>query len=174
VFWESGPWSLVKENKWIINIIINEGKIQKFVSFIINYWIVSFDKERRLFPYCSVYSVIVLVIINLVTMLTSADSTSCFREQFDSRHQKFADALVDYGFYLLNIDLVSQAVKVYKTAIDIRLAVFGGNNIHVAIAHEDLAYCLYVFEYSSGKFQEAKLVRHKCYSRMSLTSDMGV
>jgi len=79
------------------------------------------------------------------------------REHFGVKHQKFSDALIDYGFYLLNVDLICQAVKVYQSALDIRISVFGGNNLHVAVAHEDLAYCLYVHEYSSGKFLDAKL-----------------
>jgi tetratricopeptide (TPR) repeat protein len=78
------------------------------------------------------------------------------RDHFGTKHQKYSDALLDYGFFLLNIDSICQSVKVYQTALDIRIAVFGGNNLHVAIAHEDLAYCAYVHEYSSGKFQDAK------------------
>ena len=41
-------------------------------------------------------------------------------------------------------------------ALDIRQAVFGGNNFHVAIANEDLAYASYVHEYSSGHFRNAQ------------------
>lgn len=78
------------------------------------------------------------------------------REHFGMKHQVFSDALLDYGFFLLNVDLICQSVKVYQMALDIRISVFGGNNLHVAIAHEDLAYCCYVHEYSSGKFQAAK------------------
>ncbi|WAR03662.1 APBP2-like protein [Mya arenaria] len=43
-----------------------------------------------------------------------------------------------------------------ENALDIRQAVFGGNNLHVAVAHEDLAYASYVQEYSSGRFTDAK------------------
>jgi len=57
---------------------------------------------------------------------------------------------------------------VYKSALDVRLKYFGGHNLAVALAHEDLAhedlahedlahedlaYATYVLEYSSGKFQ---------------------
>ena len=80
------------------------------------------------------------------------------REQFGTKHHRYSDALLDYGFFLLNIDCICQAVKVYQMALDIRVAVFGGNNLHVAIAHEDLAYCAYVHEYSSGKFHDARSV----------------
>ncbi|KAG8122619.1 hypothetical protein E2320_018101 [Naja naja] len=65
------------------------------------------------------------------------------REHFGAKHPKYSDTLLDYGFYLLN------------TALDIRQSVFGGKNIHVATAHEDLAYSSYVHQYSSGKFDNA-------------------
>ena len=47
----------------------------------------------------------------------------------------------------------------YQAALDIRQVVFGGKNLHVAIAHEDLAYSSYVHEYSTGKFTDARYVR---------------
>ncbi|KAG2458760.1 APBP2 protein, partial [Polypterus senegalus] len=50
------------------------------------------------------------------------------------------------------VDVLRQASK---TALDIRQSVFGGKNIHVATAHEDLAYSSYVHQYSSGKFDNA-------------------
>ncbi|XP_029169791.1 amyloid protein-binding protein 2 [Nylanderia fulva] len=77
------------------------------------------------------------------------------REIFDTDHPKYSDVLIDYGFYLLNYDSIINSVSVYKTALDIRRAIFGKTNLHVALAHEDLAYALYVYEYSSGKFDEA-------------------
>lgn len=80
------------------------------------------------------------------------------RDHFGVKHHRYSDALLEYGFYLLNVDYISQAVQVYQTALDIRMAVFGGNNLNVAIAHEDLAYSMYVNEYSSGRFQDAKYV----------------
>ncbi|XP_052801330.1 amyloid protein-binding protein 2-like [Mya arenaria] len=78
------------------------------------------------------------------------------RDCFGCRHPKYSDALLDYGFYLLNVDQITAAVQVYQNALDIRQAVFGGNNLHVAVAHEDLAYASYVQEYSSGRFTDAK------------------
>uniref|UniRef100_UPI00358E867D amyloid protein-binding protein 2 isoform X2 n=1 Tax=Myxine glutinosa TaxID=7769 RepID=UPI00358E867D len=78
------------------------------------------------------------------------------REHFGVKHPKYSDALLDYGFYLLNVDNICQSVTVYQAALDIRQSVFGGNNIHVAIAHEDLAYSSYVHQYSSGKFDNAR------------------
>lgn len=78
------------------------------------------------------------------------------REVYGTQHAKYADCLVDLGFYLLNIDCIGPSMQVYKSALDVRLKYFGGNNLMVALAHEDLAYATYVFEYSSGKFQEAR------------------
>ncbi|XP_061637218.1 amyloid protein-binding protein 2 isoform X2 [Phyllopteryx taeniolatus] len=77
------------------------------------------------------------------------------REHFGLKHPKYSDTLLDYGFYLLNVDNICQSVAIYQTALDIRQSVFGGKNIHVATAHEDLAYSSYVHQYSSGKFDNA-------------------
>ncbi|KAJ8403890.1 hypothetical protein AAFF_G00347580 [Aldrovandia affinis] len=77
------------------------------------------------------------------------------REHFGPKHPKYSDTLLDYGFYLLNVDNICQSVAIYQTALDIRQSVFGGKNIHVATAHEDLAYSSYVHQYSSGKFDNA-------------------
>ncbi|XP_069134767.1 amyloid protein-binding protein 2-like [Argopecten irradians] len=78
------------------------------------------------------------------------------RSMFGGQHPKYSDALLDYGFYLLNVDSITAAVQVYQMALDIRQSVFGGNNLYVAIAHEDLAYASYVQEYSSGNFKNAR------------------
>ncbi|XP_024877591.1 amyloid protein-binding protein 2 [Temnothorax curvispinosus] len=77
------------------------------------------------------------------------------REVFDTDHPKYSDVLIDYGFFLLNFDSISNSVTIYKTALDIRKTIFGRTNLHVALAHEDLAYALYVHEYSSGRFDDA-------------------
>lgn len=77
-------------------------------------------------------------------------------EVFGDKHPKYADTLIDYGFYLLNVDAISQGVEVYQTALDVRQSVFGGINLHVAIAHEDLAYASYVHNYAFGKFTQAR------------------
>ncbi|XP_030567767.1 amyloid protein-binding protein 2 [Drosophila novamexicana] len=78
------------------------------------------------------------------------------REQFGPNHQKYGDALLDYGFFLLNVDSVFQSVKVYKEALAVRRGIFGNMNFHVAIAHEDLSYAYYVHEYSTGDFSFAQ------------------
>ena len=36
------------------------------------------------------------------------------RECFGCRHPKYSDALLDYGFYLLNVDQITAAVQVYQ------------------------------------------------------------
>lgn len=79
------------------------------------------------------------------------------RASFGINHQKYADALLDYGFFLLNVDSIANSVAVYTEAHEILCRIFGSRNLHVAVAHEDLAYCLYVLEYSSGKFYSASL-----------------
>ncbi|CAG9862918.1 unnamed protein product [Phyllotreta striolata] len=71
-------------------------------------------------------------------------------------HPHYSDTLLDYGFYLLNFDSIQESVKVYEKALLIRKEVFQKNNIRVALGHEDLAYALYVYEYSSGRFYEAR------------------
>ena len=35
-------------------------------------------------------------------------------EVFGDKHPKYADTLIDYGFYLLNIDTIAQGVQVYQ------------------------------------------------------------
>ena len=49
-----------------------------------------------------------------------------------------------------------------QTALEIREAIFGKFNLHVAVAHEELAYALYVYEYSSGRFDKARYVQVLC------------
>lgn len=44
----------------------------------------------------------------------------------------------------------------FQEALKILTQVFGSSNLHVATAQEDLAYALYVLEYSSGRFYMAK------------------
>lgn len=132
--------------------------------------------------------------ISLVPVfVVDSKSVVSYREHFGHKHPKYSDTLLDYGFYLLNVDNICQSVAIYQvsrltgnitvmdivifmkkhmkiyvylterafslykcqTALDIRQSVFGGKNIHVATAHEDLAYSSYVHQYSSGKFDNA-------------------
>ncbi|XP_063704574.1 amyloid protein-binding protein 2 [Culicoides brevitarsis] len=74
------------------------------------------------------------------------------RVVFGETHLAYSDALMDYGFFLLNSDSVSQSVKIYRQALEIKVQILGTKNIFVAIAHEDLAYALYVLEYNNGRF----------------------
>lgn len=78
------------------------------------------------------------------------------KSAYGEYHQKYADALLDYGFYLLNVDSIINSVNVYVEALEIKKRVFGELNLFVAIANEDLAYALYVKEYSSGEFYSAR------------------
>ncbi|XP_043264373.1 amyloid protein-binding protein 2 isoform X1 [Colletes gigas] len=77
------------------------------------------------------------------------------RQVFDTDHPVYSNVLTDYGFYLLNFDNIGNSVTMYKKALDIRKAIFGKTNLHIALAHEGLAYALYVYEYNSGKFSQA-------------------
>lgn len=78
------------------------------------------------------------------------------RTVFGKYHQKYADTLLDYGFFLLNVDSINQSVNVYKDALDIKRQIFGDRNYHVGLAHEDLSYAYYVHEYSTGDFHCAR------------------
>ncbi|XP_055712550.1 amyloid protein-binding protein 2 [Phlebotomus papatasi] len=89
---------------------------------------------------------------NLLIMMAVTKTRSIY----GSNHQKYADALLDYGFYLLNVDAITSSVEVYNEALQIKTEIFGSMNLLVAVAHEDLAYALYVREYSSGKFTTAR------------------
>jgi len=39
------------------------------------------------------------------------------REIFDTDHPKYSDVLIDYGFFLLNFDSISNSVTIYKVFI---------------------------------------------------------
>ena len=39
-----------------------------------------------------------------------------FRKHFGCDHPKYADTLIDYGYYLLNVDAIHLSVKVYKVS----------------------------------------------------------
>ncbi|CAD0201127.1 unnamed protein product [Chrysodeixis includens] len=72
------------------------------------------------------------------------------------KHPRYAAALLDLGFYLLNIDSIVHSVQVYEEALCTLRRVYGRSSLHVATAQEDLAYALYVLEYSSGRFYKAR------------------
>lgn len=78
------------------------------------------------------------------------------RAAYGPRHPRHAAALLDLGFYLLNVDCVLHSVAVYEEALAALSAAFGRHSLHVATAQEDLAYALYVLEYSSGRFYKAR------------------
>ncbi|RWS28412.1 amyloid protein-binding protein 2-like isoform X2 [Leptotrombidium deliense] len=79
----------------------------------------------------------------------------------DYLHPKIAELFLEYGFYLLNVDLTHQSVVMYEMCLQLRKKLFGGNrtqchNLMIAMAHEELAYATYVYEYSSGDFSSAR------------------
>lgn len=59
-----------------------------------------------------------------------------------------------YGKFLLIC--MGNFLFIFQEAFRTRFYVFGFNNLHVATAHEDLGYALYVHEYSTGNFDEAR------------------
>ncbi|XP_017878965.1 amyloid protein-binding protein 2 isoform X2 [Ceratina calcarata] len=81
---------------------------------------------------------------------------------FGIDHPVYSNVLVDYAFYWLNFDNIINSINLYKDALAIRTEIFGDMNLHVALAHEDLAYALYVYEYSSGIFPEARQNTYIC------------
>ncbi|KAG5683924.1 hypothetical protein PVAND_013182 [Polypedilum vanderplanki] len=74
---------------------------------------------------------------------------------FGRHHNVYADALLDKGFFLLNVDSINRSVEVYMEALQIKTCIFGERNLNVAVIYEDLAYALYVYEYSRGNFNTA-------------------
>lgn len=77
-------------------------------------------------------------------------------EIYEPTHFKLADVLLDYGYFLLNFDGINHCVKVITRALEIKKAIYRRKNIYVAAALEDLAYALYVYEYSTGRFKRAR------------------
>lgn len=69
---------------------------------------------------------------------------------------KFLNTLLDYAFFLLNSDAVKRSVLVYQLALKLKQVMFGTENLQVAVAEDELAYALYVNEYSSGRFTDSK------------------
>jgi tetratricopeptide (TPR) repeat protein len=86
------------------------------------------------------------------------------RDVYGENHLKYADCLVDYAFYLLNVDGVVKSVQAYEKALTVREKILGKENLLVARAYEELAYATYVNEYNSGQFKTAKF-----YADTSLT-----
>jgi len=70
-------------------------------------------------------------------------------------HPKYADCLMDLGFYLQNSDGASASVQAYEKALAIRTGIFGRWNLLTSLGHEDVAYASYVYEYSTGHFSGA-------------------
>ena len=63
--------------------------------------------------------------------------------EWGSKHHKLADALTDYAFYLGRIGDLQQAQRVLEHVLDVRTDMHGACNLHVAMAHKDLAGCLH-------------------------------
>ncbi|ODN04724.1 Amyloid protein-binding protein 2, partial [Orchesella cincta] len=90
------------------------------------------------------------------------------RDVYGSKSVKYADTLLDFGYYLLNRDSVRQAVTVYRECFSIREAAYGSYNLMTAVVLEDLSYALYVLEYNSGNFDEARSLSQKAINTMDV------
>jgi len=56
------------------------------------------------------------MMITVDDMMITVDCVS--RERFGFEHPKYSDALLDYGFFLLNVDAITSAVHVYQVSGD--------------------------------------------------------
>uniref|UniRef100_A0A4W6C6M3 Amyloid beta precursor protein (cytoplasmic tail) binding protein 2 n=1 Tax=Lates calcarifer TaxID=8187 RepID=A0A4W6C6M3_LATCA len=89
----------------------------------------------------------------VVDVLRQASKACVVKREFRKAEQLIKHAVfLHICIYIFYISLFFVQIQ---TALDIRQSVFGGKNIHVATAHEDLAYSSYVHQYSSGKFDNA-------------------
>ena len=52
-------------------------------------------------------------------LLIKEQLASFCRQHFGCDHPKYADTLIDYGYYLLNVDAINLSVKVYKVSIQL-------------------------------------------------------
>ena len=53
----------------------------------------------------------------MFVLLTKNLSVLFCRQHFGCDHPKYADTLIDYGYYLLNVDAIKLSVKVYKVSV---------------------------------------------------------
>ena len=81
---------------------------------------------------------------------------------FGDTHVKYADSLIDYGFYLLNVDRLTASVEVYQKALKVRETIFGGDNLKVAWVCRALAGA----EFSCRAFSDARRHAEKSLSIM--------
>ena len=56
-------------------------------------------------------------------------AVSLARSGYGESPPKYADCLVDYGFYLLNVDCITASMKVYQNALNVRKEAFGGKRL---------------------------------------------
>uniref|UniRef100_A0A0K2TZ00 Amyloid protein-binding protein 2 n=1 Tax=Lepeophtheirus salmonis TaxID=72036 RepID=A0A0K2TZ00_LEPSM len=89
------------------------------------------------------------------------------KETYGEWHPKYADCLLDYGYYLLNADRVIKSLQAYQSALEVRLKCFGSQNLQVAFALEGLAYTTYVNQYNTGQFERAKSHAEKAIGIMN-------
>ncbi|KJE89488.1 hypothetical protein CAOG_00949 [Capsaspora owczarzaki ATCC 30864] len=75
---------------------------------------------------------------------------------FAPSHPIAATVFADFGYLLLNIDEVGQAVAVLRHCLSLQRRVYGDQSLHVAAADLELGYSLYVQNYTNGAFASAE------------------
>ncbi|EPY86534.1 amyloid protein-binding protein 2 [Camelus ferus] len=82
------------------------------------------------------------------------------RDHFGSKHPKYSDTLLDYGFYLLNVDNICQSVAIYQEAeemhikaIQIKEQLLGQEDYEVALSVGHLAS---LYNYDMNQFENAE------------------
>lgn len=78
------------------------------------------------------------------------------RQKFGDQHPMYAKSLGNYGWYLLKTDVMDYSIETYETSLNILTDAFGPSNMLVAKLKGELAYALYVKEYTTGNFEKAR------------------
>ncbi|KAJ8311982.1 hypothetical protein KUTeg_009355 [Tegillarca granosa] len=78
------------------------------------------------------------------------------RQKFGDQHPMYAKSLGNYGWYLLKTDVMDYSIETYETSLNILTDAFGPSNMLVAKLKGELAYALYVKEYTTGNFDKAR------------------
>lgn len=60
---------------------------------------------------------LLLVVLSLISLsFQSIEHAYTYRHYFGESHQKFADTLLDYGFFLSNVDDIVRSVQAYTVS----------------------------------------------------------
>lgn len=97
-----------------------------------------------------------------------------FREHFGHKHPKYSDTLLDYGFYLLNVDNICQSVAIYQ--VSQKLLFFASINKTFSHSFKDCKWftCCWCVLLSDCTRYSAVSVWRKEYSCCNCTWGLGV